>query len=73
MPKGYWRDIENRKKFFCDLAKELGFDPSDAQNWASVSYHYVAMKPVSYTYTLTHLLFPLFQHLKRSNPIIGWW
>jgi len=36
-PKGYWNDIENRKKFFLNFAAELGFDPFDAKNWENIT------------------------------------
>jgi len=37
VPKGRWNDIENRKAFFLNLAKKLGFDPNVPSNWANVS------------------------------------
>eukprot|EP00026_Physarum_polycephalum_P001003 Phypoly_transcript_01004.p1 GENE.Phypoly_transcript_01004~~Phypoly_transcript_01004.p1 ORF type:complete len:1224 (-),score=188.92 Phypoly_transcript_01004:75-3746(-) len=33
----YWKDVNNRKLFFTDLAKEKNFDPNSAHNWYSVS------------------------------------
>ena len=32
-PRGYWEDIENRRKFFNDYAAEMGFDPKDPTKW----------------------------------------
>lgn len=35
--RGYWQDIENRRKFFTAFAKEMGFDPSDTERWEKIS------------------------------------
>jgi len=35
--KGYWQNVENRRKFFIEFAKEKGFDPYDASNWLKVT------------------------------------
>ena len=45
-PKGYWRDLENRKRFFTELAEEKGFDPLDAEKWRKVSRTVIAQKKV---------------------------
>mgnify|MGYP006983421236 FL=1 len=37
LAKDYWLDRENRKKFFLEMAAEMGFDPMKPQNWAHVS------------------------------------
>jgi len=31
--KGYWDDIENRRKFLLSFARERGFDPSVKASW----------------------------------------
>lgn len=36
-PKGYWNNIENRRKFFIDFAKQRGFDPFKPENWAHIA------------------------------------
>lgn len=36
-PKGYWKHLENRQKFFLDFAKRKDFDPYVAENWESVA------------------------------------
>jgi len=36
-PKGYWGDLDNRRKFFFDFAHDMGFDPLKAENWNSVT------------------------------------
>jgi len=36
-PKGFWREIINRKKFFSDFAAAMQFDPLVAENWAKVT------------------------------------
>jgi len=38
MPTGFWRNIENRKKFFLDFAAERGFDPMKVENWDNISH-----------------------------------
>ena len=35
--KGYWSSIENRRQFFCEYAKDRGFDPTKPENWNSVT------------------------------------
>jgi len=32
-PKGFWLDIENRRKFFSEFAQSKEFDPLDFQQW----------------------------------------
>eukprot|EP00026_Physarum_polycephalum_P001094 Phypoly_transcript_01095.p1 GENE.Phypoly_transcript_01095~~Phypoly_transcript_01095.p1 ORF type:complete len:1190 (+),score=164.67 Phypoly_transcript_01095:101-3670(+) len=36
--KQYWKDVDNQRAFFIDLAKAKGFDPLLAKNWYSCSY-----------------------------------
>jgi len=44
-PTGYWNDIENRRKFFLQVAQDMGFDPHDVKNWEKVSTaHIIARK-----------------------------
>lgn len=43
----YWLNIENRRNFFIELAKDLGFDPYDAEQWHSVSYEQVIARQVT--------------------------
>jgi len=45
-PSGYWEDINNRQKFFCEYAKEAGFDPLQPENWESVQNHQLHEKKV---------------------------
>jgi len=44
--KGYWQDIENRRRFFEDFAKAHGFDPLDWTKWATVTTTQLAQKQV---------------------------
>jgi len=37
LPKNYWANHDNRKRFFDDMAEERGFDPLQAENWSSIS------------------------------------
>eukprot|EP00026_Physarum_polycephalum_P001974 Phypoly_transcript_01978.p1 GENE.Phypoly_transcript_01978~~Phypoly_transcript_01978.p1 ORF type:complete len:752 (+),score=127.08 Phypoly_transcript_01978:45-2300(+) len=41
LPKGYWSNFENRKKFFDDFGREQGFDPLVPQNWYSITWRII--------------------------------
>lgn len=45
-PSGYWEDITNRQRFFCEYAKEAGFDPFQPENWEKVQNHQIQAKEV---------------------------
>jgi len=48
LPKGYWQDINNRKRFFCEFAEEMGFDPYNPDNWKNVTLNQLkAVKKVN--------------------------
>jgi len=47
VPKGYWRDAENRRKYFIDYAMEEGFDPIDIQTWRNTTVSQVVEKKVN--------------------------
>jgi len=36
-PKGYWLNLDNRRKFLLQFAEERGFDPSKLENWRQVN------------------------------------
>ena len=36
-PRGYWRNHENRRQFFIEMAHKLGFDPFKVENWEKVT------------------------------------
>ena len=36
-PKGYWLNLDNRRKFLLQFAEEKGFDPSKLENWRQVN------------------------------------
>ena len=56
-PEGYWEDIENRKSFFLELAKEKGFDPYQPQNWYKVSPGQIARRVwCCYPFPLCHFI-----------------
>lgn len=44
--KGHWASLDNRKKFFCELATELGFDPLNSEGWKQVTYSHIRAKNV---------------------------
>ena len=50
--KGYWLDIDNRRKFFLKFAEEKGFDPLVPENWYTITKRQVSAKKVI-------LLFPI--------------
>jgi hypothetical protein len=54
-PKGYWADINNRKKELLEFADTIGFDPYDPNNWANRSAQYAANR----VYNLPFFLLPL--------------
>jgi len=42
----FWRDVRNRRQFFINVARKIGFDPFVAKNWygiddATISLHKV--------------------------------
>lgn len=45
-PKRYWQDMDNRRKFLCDFAQEMGFDPYQPKNWDNVSVAQIIAKKV---------------------------
>jgi hypothetical protein len=45
-PRGHWRDIERRRKVFCDFARENGFDPFNPDGWKEVTVVQFASKKV---------------------------
>jgi len=44
--KGYWQDIENRRRFFEEFAKTHGFDPRDWTKWATITTTQLAQNQV---------------------------
>lgn len=44
--RGYWYDIDNRRKFFCEFAEEMDFDPYKPDNWTNITYAKIAEKKV---------------------------
>jgi len=52
-PRGYWRNIENRRKFFLGLAEVLGFDPTVSDNWNALTQKYVAKNKVHTSLSLS--------------------
>lgn len=50
-PRGYWNNIENRRRFFQEFAAERGFDPLQAENWATITPAQVHKKVQDHTCT----------------------
>jgi len=46
-PKGYWQDINNRRKVLTEFAEEMGFDPTVYENWRKVPFVEFVAKKVS--------------------------
>lgn len=46
--KGYWLYLENRKKFLCQFANDMGFDPLDPEQWRSVTCAQLIERKVTY-------------------------
>ena len=57
--QGYWRSIENRKKFFIDYAKQMGFDPNNPWNWQRVTKAHIVASKVNISF-LPYLGFSFF-------------
>jgi len=45
-PRGYWRKIEHYRKYFCDFAAEMGFDPFKPENWKTITKAQIIAKKV---------------------------
>jgi len=45
-PKGFWQNQENRRKFFCEFADQVGFDPYVPTNWATIGNKDILAKEV---------------------------
>jgi len=45
-PKGYWRDMENRKLFLKKFAEEAGFDFFDTEKWKTIKESQIVEKQV---------------------------
>lgn len=43
-PKGFWQNIENRRRLFCAYASLMGFDPLDPRNWLGVKWEHLQAK-----------------------------
>ena len=56
----YWKDPENRLKFFCKFAEKKGFDPYKPENWANVSKKDVVDNEVNHFIHLSTILFFIF-------------
>jgi len=46
-PKGYWHDSEHRKKFFYEVAKDMGFDPLQPDAWRNVTFSAIVARKVN--------------------------
>jgi len=63
-PKGYWADINNRRKELLEFADTIGFDPYDPNSWANRSAQYAANRVFN--------LPPFFFVPLLTTPKIGW-
>jgi len=64
--KGFWENKDNRRQFFLELAKELGFDPMVPENWRKVSDAQILAKKVKLSHC-TYLLERLANFLMPSQ------
>ena len=46
-PLQYWEEKTNRRDFFIDFAKEMGFDPMEPKNWQKIKKADIVAKVVS--------------------------
>jgi len=42
----YWQNVDNRRKYFLELANKLGFDPAVAENWHKVTRTHIKRNKV---------------------------
>ena len=68
-PKGYWADINNRKKELLEFADTIGFDPYDPNSWANRSAQYAANR-VFFDFPFS--LLPLVTTTKIGWRLIVW-
>jgi len=55
-PLQYWEEKTNRRDFFIDFAKEMGFDPMEPKNWQKIKKADIAVKVASVTLFALNLL-----------------
>ena len=72
LPKSYWAQLENRKRFFLNLAEELGFDPSDPNGWDTVSADHIKAKKVRALspFKPSAHLFNIFQSMDQAEGLL---
>lgn len=46
-PKRHWIALDNRRRFFIDLAKDFEFDPTDPEAWDKLKRSHVIEKVCS--------------------------
>lgn len=56
----FWRDAENKRQFFINIAKMKGFDPLVAANWYSVTIQDILTFKVLNTHSSSSFLFWFF-------------
>ena len=65
LPRGYWEDIQNRKRFFTEFAKKSSFEVADGRAWRNVTMAQIATEKVSF------ILLSLFPHRLHTKPDYG--
>jgi len=48
--KRYWREPKNRKKFFEELAEDMGFNPLNPKNWQGVTIAQIEERKVTISF-----------------------
>jgi len=68
-PKRYWKDVNNRRQFFCEFAQRKGFDPHDVDNWANVTRQQVvaAMEVFAIYYLLFVIFLKSYVYVPNNN------
>ena len=59
----YWREPKNRKKFFEELAEDMGFNPLNPKNWQGVTIAQIEERKVTFSFlgiVFVDVLFNLF-------------
>jgi len=47
-PKGYWLSLDNRRKFFLQFAKDMGFPAESIDKWKQVTNAQILAKEVNH-------------------------
>lgn len=73
VPKGYWLDQKNVRKFFFDYAESMRFDPLEPSNWTNIPFKFIVAKQVihkSFIFSFFHSFFTDIELGMGTNQIL---